>query len=219
MSALLFLLTIEPLGNLLRSHEEYGVCLTEDHTATSLFFADDSTLLGSSIVNLQAQLGLVDEYCQGSGARLNLTKSVLLSLNRHHVCPFMPEVKILGPTDSVKYLGIPFSQSLVDERILEDLDQRFYEGFKSWYRRARTLRGRLLVAKTMVLSRLWHYTQHVVIPRTVVRRWQSMLNRFVLSRNHERNSKIIQLIPSEFLYQRRSDGGLGIPNLDAHLKR
>jgi exonuclease III len=45
LSALLFILTIEPLGNLLRSHEEFGVCLTEDHTSTGVFFADDTTLL------------------------------------------------------------------------------------------------------------------------------------------------------------------------------
>ena len=88
-----------------------------------------------------------------------------------------------------------------------------------WYRRARTLHGRLLVAQTMVLSRLWHYTQHVSIPTTVVKRWQSMLNRFVLSRKHDRDASHVQLIPREFLYLPKSDGGLGIPSLDAQLKR
>ncbi|KAF1315212.1 putative Pollike protein, partial [Globisporangium splendens] len=219
LSALLFILTIEPLGNLLRSHEEYGVCLNADHTATSTFFADDSTLLGSSIPNLQAQLGIVEEYCRGSGAKLNLSKSMLLALNRNQDCPLLPGVHVLGRTETVKYLGIPFSQSPVDDNIVEFLEQRFYDGFKAWYRRARTLRGRLLVAQTMVLSRLWHYTQHVSIPSSVVKRWQSMLNRFVLSRKHDREASHIQLIPREFLYQRRSDGGLQIPSLEAHLKR
>lgn len=219
LSALLFILTIEPLGNLLRSHEEYGVCLNADHTCTSTFFADDSTLLGSSIANLQAQLGLVDEYCRGSGAKLNLSKSVLLALNRNQDCPLLPGVQVLGRTETVKYLGIPFGQSSVDDDLVEFLEQRFYNGFKMWYRRARTLRGRLLVAQTMVLSRLWHYTQHVSIPIAVVKRWQSMLNRFVLSRKHDRDASHVQLIPREFLYQRRSDGGLGIPSLDAQLKR
>ncbi|KAF1775018.1 hypothetical protein GQ600_23617 [Phytophthora cactorum] len=46
-----------------------------------------------------------------------------------------------------------------------------------------------------------------------------MLNRFVLSRKHDREASHIQLIPREFLFQRRSDGGLGIPSLEAHLKR
>jgi hypothetical protein len=219
LSALLFVLTIEPLGNLLRSHEEYGVCLNADHTTTSTFFADDSTLLASSVANLQAQLEIVEEYCQGSGAKLNLSKSVLLALNRNQDCPTLPGVQVLGRTETVKYLGIPFRQASVDDAIIEFLDQRFYDGFKTWYRRARTLRGRLLVAQTMVLSRLWHYTQHVSIPSAVVKRWQSMLNRFVLSRKHDRDASHIQLIPQEFLYQRRSDGGLQIPNLEAHLKR
>ncbi|KAF1315557.1 putative Pollike protein, partial [Globisporangium splendens] len=234
LSALLFLLTIEPLGNLLRSHEEFGVCLTEDHTSTSVFFADDTTLLGGSIASVQAQLELVEEYCNGSGAKLNLGKSNLMALNRNEICPQLPGVHVLGRNEicpqlpgvhvlgraeSVKFLGIPFSQSPVNDDIVNFLDQRFYDGFKMWYRRARTLRGRLLVAQTMVLSRLWHYTQHVSIPSSVVKRWQSMLNRFVLSRKHDRDASHIQLIPKEFLYLPRSEGGLQIPSIEAQLKR
>ncbi|KAL8024079.1 putative reverse transcriptase domain, Endonuclease/exonuclease/phosphatase superfamily [Plasmopara halstedii] len=219
LSALLFVLTIEPLGNLLRSHEEYGVCLNADHTSTSVFFADDSTLFASSVANLQAQLEIVEDYCRGSGAKLNLSKSVLLTLNRNQDCPMLPGVNVLNRTETVKYLGIPFGQASVDDAIIEFLDQRFYDGFKAWYRRARTLRGRLLVAQTMVLSRLWHYTQHASIPVPIVKRWQSMLNRFVLSRKHDRDASHVQLIPNEFVHQRRSEGGLGVPILDAHLKR
>ncbi|KAF1328765.1 putative Pollike protein, partial [Globisporangium splendens] len=219
LSALLFLLTIEPLGNLLRSHEEFGVCLTEDHTSTSVFFADDTTLLGGSIASVQAQLELVEEYCNGSGAKLNLGKSNLMALNRNEICPQLPGVHVLGRAESLKFLGIPFSQSPVNDDIVNFLEQRFYDGFKMWYRRARTLRGRLLVAQTMVLSRLWHYTQHVSIPSSVVKRWQSMLNRFVLSRKHDRDASHVQLIPKEFLYLPRSDGGLQIPSIEAQLKR
>uniref|UniRef100_K3XCY9 Uncharacterized protein n=1 Tax=Globisporangium ultimum (strain ATCC 200006 / CBS 805.95 / DAOM BR144) TaxID=431595 RepID=K3XCY9_GLOUD len=101
---------------------------------------------------------------------------MLLALNWNQTCPPLPGVQVLGRTETVKYLGIPFGQSSVDDDIVNFLDQRFYDGFKMWYRRARTLRGRLLVAQTMVLSRLWHYTQHVSIPTAVVKRWQSMLN-------------------------------------------
>lgn len=219
LSALLFLLTIEPLGNLLRSHEEFGVCLSEDHTSTGVFFADDTTLLGGSITNVQAQLELVEEYCKGSGAKLNLGKSNLMALNRNRACPQLPGVHVLDQAESVKFLGIPFSQSPVNDDIVNFLEQRFYDGFKMWYRRARTLRGRLLVARTMVLSRLWHYTQHVSIPSSVVKRWQSMLNRFVLSRKHDRDASHIQLIPKEFLYLPRSEGGLQIPSIEAQLKR
>uniref|UniRef100_A0AAV1UCY8 Reverse transcriptase domain-containing protein n=1 Tax=Peronospora matthiolae TaxID=2874970 RepID=A0AAV1UCY8_9STRA len=217
LSFLLFILTIEPLGNLLRKHEGYGVCLNAEHTATGTFFADDSTLLSSSIANLQDQLLLVQDYCLGSGAKLNLQKSVLLALNRNHTCPLLPAMRVHSRTDTVKYLGIPFGQSSVDTVITDLLEQRFYDGFKLWYRRARKLRGRLLVAQTMILSRLWHYTQHVSISTITVRRWQSMLNRFVLSRKHHRKSS--HILPCAFLCQRCCEGGLGFPDLAAHLKR
>ncbi|KAF1321906.1 hypothetical protein FI667_g11648, partial [Globisporangium splendens] len=46
-----------------------------------------------------------------------------------------------------------------------------------------------------------------------------MLNRFVLSRKHDRDASHIQLIPKEFLYLPRSDGGLQIPSIEAQLKR
>ena len=94
LSTLLCTLTIGPLGNPLRENEEYGLCLTADHTATGTFFADDSTtFLSRSVANLQDQLRLVHDYCQGSRAKLNLVKSVLLALNRNHRCPLLPGMR------------------------------------------------------------------------------------------------------------------------------
>lgn len=219
LSALLFLIFIEPLGNLLRQHEEHGICLTEDHTVPGLFFADDSTLLSDSVQGIQAQLDLVQVYCAGSGAKLNLSKCTLMPLHRRRDAPDIPGIKVLQRGENVKFLGLFFGQDTTDDAIIEFLDRRFYEGFLLWFRRARTLRGRLLIALTMVLSRLWHYTVHVSVPDRIVKKWQSTLNRFVLSRRYERNAKHVQLIAKEFLYQPRSEGGLHIPSIETSLKR
>lgn len=219
LSVVLFLLVIEPLGNLLRSHDEYGIPLSPDVTVGSVFFADDSTLLASSIVNILAQLELVDVYCRGSGAKLNKNKCVLMSLHRTRVCPRMEGVHVLGQAETVSYLGILFGQQVTDSLILDNLDRRFYEGFQSWFRRARTLQGRLLIAQTMVLSRLWHYTAHVFVPVSTLRRWQAALHRFVLSRRYQREARHFQLIPNEFLHRSRGEGGLRIPLLKALVER
>nr|CCA24317.1 hypothetical protein UM06265.1 [Albugo laibachii Nc14] len=208
LSALLFLMTIEPLRNLLRSNEGPGICITPRDTATSLFFADDSTLLSSSLSGVKAQLDIVQLYCDGSGAKLNLSKSTLLALNRHQICPPFAKKKVLSPTESAKYLGIPFSQSPAGDLMIEYLEDRFYSGFRQWFRQARTVRGRLLVAQNMDLSRLWHYTTHFNIPQHSLRIWQSLLNRFVLSRRYERDSKHLHRIKSEFLYLPQSKDGL-----------
>lgn len=219
LSALLFVLTLEPLGNLLRRHEEHGICLTDDHVATSIFFADDTTLLSNSTDGLRYFLKIVDTYCMGSGAKLNLHKSVLLCLNRHTECPSVPHVKVLGRTESTKYLGIPIGQTVTDFDVLQAIEKKFYDAFLLWFRRPRTLQGRLLVTHTMVLSQLWHYSVHIQIPTATVQRWQSMVNRFILSRKYTREAKAVHLISQEFLYLPKARGGLQIPLLKDALKR
>lgn len=219
LSALLFTLVIEPLGNLLREHEEYGIPITDDHTATGVFFADDSTLLAGGLNHVQAQLELVEVYCAGSGAKLNLNKSTILPLHRQRRYLALPGLKILQPTEQVKYLGIPFSQCSTVDDTLEYLEQRLFDGLRHWHARARTLRGRILLVNTMVISRLWHYTMHVVVPMATVRRWQAAIHRFVLSRKYEKTARHLQLIANEFLQLSRSCGGLQIPNIDASIKR
>ena len=82
--------------------------------------------------------------------------------------------------------------------MIEFLEDRFYGVFRQWFRRARTLCGRLLVAQTLVLLRSWHFTTHLNIPQYILCRWQTMLNRFVLSRKYERDLIHVQLIESEF---------------------
>ena len=145
---------------------------------------------------------------------------MLLALNQNHKCTLLPGMAFLGRTDTVKYLGIPFGQASVDTAIADFLEQRCYDGFKHWYRLARTLRCRLLVAQPMILSRLCYYTQNVPIQKTTVRRWQSMLNRFLLSRKHDRESSHVSYFPARFSTSAAaSGGGLGVPALAAHFKR
>jgi len=233
LSALLFVMTLEPLGQLLRQAPSHGIQVTASHVGTHLFFADDCTLLGHSLSALEHQLELVQIYCAGSGAKLNLMKSVLFPLNRHLACTCdSEEHDTLDPPDdsesccyrhlpfrsvikssSITYLGIPFSISMEVEQAIETINQKYFNGYRLWFRRARTVPGRLLVAQTMILSRLWHYTMHLPIPTKVIKSWQSMLNKFVLTRQYTKDSHPHALINYEFLPIPKSRGGLGVPCL------
>lgn len=48
--------------------------------------------------------------------------------------------------------------------------------------------GRLLVAQTMLLSRLWHYTTHLNITTETIRQWQSRLIDFCLVGKTEKSN-------------------------------
>lgn len=67
LSALLFVLTLEPLGYLIRGNPTSGLRLSRVVLA-GLYFADDSTLLSSTVEGLENQFLRVQSYCDGSGA-------------------------------------------------------------------------------------------------------------------------------------------------------
>ncbi|KAH9148253.1 hypothetical protein AeRB84_008335, partial [Aphanomyces euteiches] len=81
LSSMLFVLTIEPLTQMLRNHPEYGYAFSDSGIASVLLFADDTTLISSSVGDLESQLELVDEFCRHSGAKLNRNKSKVLTLD------------------------------------------------------------------------------------------------------------------------------------------
>jgi hypothetical protein len=93
-------------------------------------------------------------------------------LKRSFKCPRVLSLRSLRRDESVKYPGLRFCQESVEAATVHFLDERLFDEFLQWFRRARTLRGGLLVALTMVLSQLWHYTVHVNISAPTVRRWQ-----------------------------------------------
>ncbi|KAF1333326.1 putative Pollike protein, partial [Globisporangium splendens] len=219
LSCFLFLLCIEPLGQLLRLDQSKGIRLRDDVVATGLYFADDSTVLTSSLAHLTDQLELVQVYCAGSGARLNLQKSALLPLNRRTQCPSFHQVRVITATESISYLGIEFSQCDDEARYLQKLDDVFYRSLKNWGRRARTIRGRVLLCKAVILSKLWHFTAHITVPNAFIVKWQRSLNRFVLNRKWGRDAKSIQLISTEFVLLPTGAGGLSVPSIEATLRR
>ncbi|POM81829.1 Pollike protein putative [Phytophthora palmivora] len=89
------------------------------------------------------------------------------------------------------------------------LNQKFYRGFGIWGRRARTVRRRLLLVHTLILSTLWYYTEHISIPKEYTKRWQRMITKFVLAKKTDEDSTQ--------LYQSKQSGGLQIPHIETQL--
>lgn len=94
LSALLFLMTIEPLRILLRQQEEHGIWISAISATSEVLFADDSTLLSKTPNGVLTQLELVQLYCDGSGETQLEQKAFLLSLNWTMSCPRIPNLTI-----------------------------------------------------------------------------------------------------------------------------
>lgn len=80
------------------------------------------------------------------------------------------------------------------------LDKRSYDAFGVWFRRARTVRGRRLVAQKIIC----HACDIALFSGETgkdLKQQQSILNRFMLIRKHKKDSKDVH-ISKEFLYLR-----------------
>lgn len=219
LSCMLFVLYLEPLGEMLRALPHLGIPLPNDNVVTSIFFADDSTLMSNSLPAAVEQMAIVQEFCSVSGARLNHAKCMTLVLN-DHLDPTDIEadelLNILPSGQPAKYLGLLFGHRLPRDFQVQQLNDKFLAAFQLWGCRARTLQGRKLITTTMLLSLLWHVTAAVHVPKAMVNAWQQMINKYVLSRKTLPADLYRPLIHRTWQFDKSL--GLGIPHVASKLR-
>ncbi|RHY75448.1 hypothetical protein DYB30_006450 [Aphanomyces astaci] len=219
LSCLLFVFYLEPLGDMLRDQPHLGITLPHGESMTSIFFADDSTLLSKDLPAAVEQLGIVEEFCAVSGARLNQTKCQTLVLNGH-LDPADTDggglLNIVPSGQPVKYLGLMFGHRLPSDYQLNLVNERFLSSFQHWGCRARTLQGRRLLANTVMLSLLWHVTAALPVPPAMVQSWQSMLNRYILGRKTVPTDRHHPMLSSPLQFDLRL--GLGLPHVASRIR-
>ncbi len=220
LSCLLFVLYLEPLGEMLRAQPQHGIPLPDDEVKTSIFFADDSTLLSNSLSSAVAQMEIVDTFCSVSGARLNQRKCMTLVLNDHLDPADIDAEDLLNILPSgrpAKYLGVLFGHRLAADFQAQVLRDKFLAAFPLWGGRARTIQGRKLLVSTMLLSILWHVTAAVPIPQPIVDEMQSMTNKFILGRKTLRADKYRTFINRPLQHDKQL--GLGIPHVASIIRQ
>ncbi|GMF42382.1 unnamed protein product [Phytophthora fragariaefolia] len=213
LSSLLFVLTIEPLRNLLRDLPDAGLPIAQSCNGTGLYFADDSTLLSGSLDGLRRQLDLVELYCAGSGALLILNKSQLVAFHGNSIraedTPFG-----VASSGSVVYLGVPVGPKVSPDVVCASLEAKVCARLARWGSRARTYRGRLVILNAMVLSVLWHFTPHFNLPGAMVRRLQALIDQYVLTRRGDPGRRFVKLAKPSICHVPFNRGGLQIPRVE-----
>ncbi|KAH9120872.1 hypothetical protein AeMF1_007142 [Aphanomyces euteiches] len=69
----------------------------------------------------------------------------------------------------------------------------------------------------MILSQLWHYTMVLPIPDNTVRKWQSMVNKFVMSRRTLAEDKYLALAPSGLIHDSKT--GFKVPHIASVIRK
>ena len=215
----LFILFIEPMLSFLRAKSaDCGIRVPVDNTPFHvLAFADDCTGILQDLRYTPRFLSLVQDYTQAAGLRLNVSKTQVLPFR---ACdPVLKEflhaanVAVVGDQDQARFLGISQSPTLPTRSRFDRLIPAMVERCQRWKYRARTLRGRAVILRTIVLPLLWYTAAVTPVPPQVASQVVNLCKAFLFKKPISADTKIRGLLPEEWLYWPSTKGGLGLPSI------
>ena len=209
LSCLLYNLSIEPHLRLQKAADN-GI-QTPTYKATADAFADDNTLYARNTKQLIRQRQITSIYEQGSGARLNPKKSIIIPLNKHSPRSAHPQLKYISENESTKILGFPIGQNIIDEDRITTLETNLIHRLYAWRRRAKTISGRRLLVNSKILSTIWYTGIFIDIPTPTLQKWQNLVNNFIIYGQVSTKAIVYSKLPNYWKYTPNLEGGLQIP--------
>jgi len=207
LSALLYVLCIEPLANCIRlSPDICGITLPgrTEQLRISLY-ADDTTTFATDVVSVNRNIEIFDRFGEASGAVLNKAKCAALfvgdSVSMSDWPPWLP-VKT-----QIKICGVIFGADMISANE-KAVFAKFSKAINFNKLRALTLRGRVTVLNVCVCAQLWYVGACVLFTNTFITRVNILLFSFILQARWV-NRLTLVLPPRE--------GGLGIFHVASRL--
>jgi hypothetical protein len=160
LSPLLYVLTAETLGSLIRSSPLRGLRMPSgsDYLKVSQY-ADDTTVVVGDDEDFTILKSCLTFYELGSGAELNFSKTCGLFLGPWRQRQDSP-LSLAWSSDSIRLLGIRMSSDpAITSTNWQDATDRMTAVFNSWKRRELSLVGRAVIANTLAASKLWYVAQ------------------------------------------------------------
>ena len=209
LSALLYVLCIEPLAEAIRKDGAFdGLKLPAAHEEIRISqYADDTNTIVTSERSIETTLKWFEVYGRASGARINKGKCVGLWLGpwkTRRDSPFG-----FRWTTCVKIYGTYFGENSVQknaEVILEKVKRtaNLYRG------RQLTLKAKATIANTAICSQLWYVGSCILFPPDTIKEIEKTIFKFVWGNQTE-------LVSRKTIIDSPSNGGLGIVHIGSKL--
>ena len=226
LSPLLFIIAVEILAIRIRNNPDVrGIQVNEDrnenlqtNTTKIKQFADDTTLTMNDEKDMKRAISIVEQFQEFSGLRLNKRKSegIWMGSRKHewgriHDIPMKGMIQILG----IFYSGEKVASTLENnwtskiENLIRTIKQR--------ENRNPTLYGKVIIAKTLLLSQFSHVLQVLALPQSVLTRINTIIYRFLWKRKYN-NKRAFEKIKRNVLSLDIEEGGLKMINIENQQK-
>jgi hypothetical protein len=211
VSANLFVSIVEILAHAIRQNPNIiGLLLgTKEYKISQ--FADDTCLYLSDENSLQSALTVIENFTVCSGLKLNRDKSEAIWIAASS--NFLHKPCRIKWTKSATSLGVKIGNDLpncIDENyrdkisIIENLT-------KQWCLRKLTLKGKVVIVNTLLLSQLLYLGSCVSTPQWVIARYKEIITNFIWN-NKPPKVKYTTMIG------KIEDGGLNLQDLESKIR-
>ena len=203
LSALLFVLTVEVMALKIRQNDKIEGFRCNDQNIKESLYADDTTLLLNSLDSLDHALETVKLFSEVAGPKLNVekTEGILLGPLKDTLARYKG---INFTNKAVRCLGIYMGHDKDECHTKNWLDkiEKIRIVFEKWKNRNLTLFGKLLIIKSLAISKLIHQMSILVTPNDILESIEKLIFKF-LWESSER-------IKRKTLINKKEYGGIGM---------
>ncbi len=210
LSPLLFDLAIEGLANAIRKSDFIqGIPLPFRNVMKVSMYADDTLIAFSSQTDLDKIQEIIQLYCKASGAKINKKKSEVILFQSNDPPLFNLEDYTLK--EFTKYLGVMIGNNIPSKLIWENIIKKMRAIIALWKRRNLSIQGRSLVAKSLILSKIWYIATNQVIPIEVLKEIKDIVYEYIWE---GKKAPVRHLLAS----LEKEEGGIKVLNLETQIQ-
>ena len=178
ISAHLFILALEVLFELIKNNDDIRGITIFNHAFLYTAFADDSTFFLNDLLSVKNLIDTFTVFSLFSGLKANFSKCEIAGLGSlKGVLEAVCGLKSINlTTDTIKILGVHFSynSTLKVQNNFLDTVKSIQQVLRFWNRRILSLEGRIIIFKTLAISKIVYLAFLTVIPNSLIEELQKM---------------------------------------------
>ena len=176
-----------------------------------LLYADDTTLFVKNEKALKVAFDIIDELGNFTGLKLNRKKSLILPVGGYRRKNNKDnEFTWIKQGEYIKILGVYFNAtqeaSLIEKNWLPKIE-KIKRMIKQWHKRHLTELGKIMIAKTFLLSQFTFILQALAPPDHILNQIDKLIFGFIWQKQHS-DKKATDKIKRTVLCQELEEGGL-----------
>jgi len=215
LSGLLYILVLEPLAIAIRSHVQIPGMLVDGTKVNMALYADDIMVVLTDQCSGDALMELMEYHCRASNGKVNYKKTVILKVGNGPVVR-LGEAKLILPPQQVmlcsqeRYLGIPIGQQVDYHPVWLKVECAIREMAAKLRRERHDLKIRVILSKSMLLSKAHFLARFTPVPTGVLERIEAVVAKYIWNGTAATLNKMASTLPL-------AEGGIKAMDLRLHV--